>query len=190
MPRRYDIRNAIPQPHQEMQMDGQRVSEAIRSGDYATIWLNDGRTFEAFIENIDVDADKVYLVAIESGESLELSLAEVHGLAVDNEESAPETIDDQIKRIALGEYLMIWGQFPGAISQTAKQGKLKNVDFPNRCLTLHSTTYNHDVWVPIDKITYIDESRSGPGALGPAQSPDWYRRPDGDWYKGDRKYEG
>jgi len=44
--------------------------------------------------------------------------------------------------------------------------------------------------VPIDKITYIDESRTGPGALDPAQSPDWYRRPDGNWYKGDRKYEG
>jgi hypothetical protein len=173
-----------------MQMDGQQVLQAMRPGDYATIWLNDGRALEAFIENIDVGTDKIFLLDVQSGEPLQFSLAEVHGVAVDNEESAPETIEQQIKRIPLGEYLMIWGQFPGAISQTAKQGKLKHVDFPNGSLTLYSTTYNHDVWVPIDKITYIDESRTGPGALGPAQSPDWYRRPDGNWYKGDRKYEG
>ncbi|MBX9400536.1 hypothetical protein K4L06_04370 [Lysobacter sp. BMK333-48F3] len=171
-------------------MSEQQVLEAMKPGDYAIFWLKDGRILDAYIESVDVPAEQVDVLMVESGEPFKLLLDQVEGVQVDNGESEPETIEGQIKRIPIGEYLMIWGQFPGAICQTAKQGKLKSVDFAAGSLTLYSTTYNHDVWVPIDKITYIDESRSGPGALGPAQSPDWYRRPDGDWYKGDRKYEG
>ncbi|MES2740042.1 MAG: hypothetical protein V4754_03705, partial [Pseudomonadota bacterium] len=47
-------------------------------------------------------------------------------------------------------------------------------------------TYDRDVVVSIDKVSYIDASRSGSGALGSVQSAD-LRRVGNDWYRGDQK---
>ncbi|NHZ40017.1 hypothetical protein [Massilia aquatica] len=97
-----------------------------------------------------------------------------------------DSIKQQLENTPTGTYLMAHGHFGGSINATIEQGTLKSIDWANGTLVLHSTTYDRDQTVEISKISYIDASRSGSGALGPAQAPD-LRQVGNDWYRGDVK---
>jgi hypothetical protein len=55
-------------------------------------------------------------------------------------------------------------------------------------MVLHSTTYDKDRTVPLDKIQSIEDHHTGSGASGPVQTPD-LRQVGNDWYRGDQKIE-
>ncbi|ATQ74633.1 hypothetical protein CR152_08940 [Massilia violaceinigra] len=99
-----------------------------------------------------------------------------------------DSIKQQLENTPIGTYLMAHGHFGGSINATIEQGTLKSIDWANGTMVLHSTTYNRDHTVDIGKVSYIDDSRSGPGALGSAQAPD-LRQVGNDWYRGDVKVE-
>jgi len=90
-------------------------------------------------------------------------------------------IKQQLENTPLGTYLMIWGNYGNATNATIEQGELKSVDSANGTVVLHSTNYDKDKTVRMDQMTSIDASRSGSGALGPAQTPDWRQNAQGDW---------
>ena len=104
--------------------------------------------------------------------------------------AAPDTdrVKEQLRNIQAGKYLMLWGYFGGSINQTIQQGVLQSVDWDNGTVLLHSTTYGHDLTVDLNKISHIDESRSGSGALSAAQEGDWIEAAVGEWYKDGKKY--
>lgn len=102
-----------------------------------------------------------------------------------------ETIDDQLKRIPMGKYLMVWGDFGSSINETCEQGELKSIDWNQRTILLRSRVYEgREDTVYIDKINSIDESREGSGAQGETVAPDWYKGDDGKWRKNGREYKG
>ncbi|TDR76628.1 hypothetical protein [Paludibacterium purpuratum] len=100
-----------------------------------------------------------------------------------------QSLKDQLSAIQVGTYLMLHGKFNDyTINPTIEQGKLKSIDWANGTLVLYSVTYDLDTTVQLDRISYIDDSRTGSGALGPAQAPD-LRQVGNDWYRGDTKIE-
>ena len=101
-----------------------------------------------------------------------------------------QDLKEQLTHIPKGKYLMIYGRWGNAINHTIEQGELMNVNWDRDTVELHSTVYGNDFTVDMSKAFSIDESRSGSGARGSVQSPDWKQNSQGDWYKGDRKYEG
>ncbi|MGO4775649.1 hypothetical protein AB4084_09090, partial [Lysobacter sp. 2RAB21] len=107
-----------------------------------------------------------------------------------NEPKKPRTFDADLKQYPIGKYLMIWGKHDSSINPTIEQGALKSINWDKRTLEQHNITYDEDRTVNIDRISFIDGTRSGPGALGSVQTPDWHLRPDGAWYRGERKYAG
>lgn len=84
---------------------------------------------------------------------------------------------------------MITGRYGNAINPTIEQGKLKSIDWDNRTVVLHNTTYDRDTTVRMDQMISIDDTRSGSGALTFAQEPDWYLGADGKWRKAGREYK-
>ncbi len=100
--------------------------------------------------------------------------------------SDTEGIKQQLGKIEIGKYLMLHGHFGNSINQTIEQGTLQSIDWNNGTVILHSTTYNHDLTVDIGKIAWIDESRTGSGALGAVQQGD-LREVNGEWYRGNEK---
>jgi hypothetical protein len=74
-----------------------------------------------------------------------------------------EQIRRQLMQIQAGKYLMIYLPY-GSSNYTIEQGTLTSVDWHNGSVVLHSTNYNRDTTVWIDRIQSIDESRSGSGA--------------------------
>lgn len=99
-----------------------------------------------------------------------------------------ESIKQQLENTPIGTYLMAHGHFGNSINATIEQGTLKNIDWAHNSMVLHSTNYDRDHTVDIGKVTYIDDSRTGSGALGSVQAPD-LRRVGNDWYRGDVKVE-
>ncbi|WP_432719628.1 hypothetical protein R0381_000233 [Jeongeupia wiesaeckerbachi] len=97
-----------------------------------------------------------------------------------------KAIRQQLSSIKLGTYLRATGKYGNAINPTIEQGELKSVDFDKGILVLHSTVYGNDISVQIDKIISIDDTHTGSGASGPAQTPD-LRQVGSDWYRGDQK---
>ncbi len=92
-----------------------------------------------------------------------------------------EAIKQQLENTPIGTYLMIWGRYGNAINPTIEQGQLKSVDSKNGTVVLHSMVYDRDQTVRMDQMSSIDDSRSGPGARGPAQTPDWRQDVQGNW---------
>ncbi|WEF35267.1 hypothetical protein [Pseudoduganella chitinolytica] len=97
-----------------------------------------------------------------------------------------EQIRRQLLQIQTGKYLMIY--LPYGSNYVIKQGQLKSIDWNAGTVLLHSTTYNHEISVSIEKITSVDESRSRSGALGAVQVAD-LRKVGNDWYRGNTKIE-
>ncbi len=93
------------------------------------------------------------------------------------------TFAEELRDIPMGEYLRIWGQFPGAMSPQCYQGKLKKLDLDAGKAFLESTVYSGRVdEVPIAKITSIQRGYTGSGASGPVQKPDKVFNPNsGEW---------
>ncbi|WP_248798188.1 hypothetical protein [Pseudomonas sp. MWU13-2105] len=90
---------------------------------------------------------------------------------------------EELNNIPTGEYLRIWGQFPGAMSPQCIQGKLRNVDTQAGKAFLESTTYSGQInEVPIGGFTSIQRGYTGSGASGPVQKPDKAFNPNsGEW---------
>lgn len=156
--------------------------------------LKSGESLKVKVLHIDKDQQTI-LVSIRvfiEGESIGLiSFDKIESLEPIEEEPYIETIDDQLRCIPMGKYLMVWGHFGGSINQRCEQGELKSIDWKHRTILLRSRVYEgREDTVYIDKIDYIDESREGSGARGPAVAPDWYKGADGKWRKNGREYEG
>jgi len=168
-------------------MDKYEVFQNIQPGDYLAIWKTDGAVDEGDVYKYSLDKEELVLLSAIYGDIKTFKFNQILGIQKESDAAQPETIDDQLKRIAIGKYLMLWGKYGNAINETIEQGKLKSINWTNRTVVLESTVYK-DTYptVSIDKITWIDESRSGSGALGPAQTPDWYQGADGKWRKGDK----
>lgn len=101
-----------------------------------------------------------------------------------------QSLKDQLAHIPKGKYLMIYGHWGNAINHTIEQGELLEVDFEKDTVVLHNTVYDNNITVDMTKAFSIDESRSGSGALGSVLEPDWKMNHKGEWFKGERKYEG
>ncbi|QAU23676.1 hypothetical protein EO087_06495 [Dyella sp. M7H15-1] len=166
-------------------MDKREVLKSIERGDSLTVWTTDGAVVQGRF--INFDSDDLFLDA--GGGGLQLySLDEIDDIKegwghVEYESVLPETMDDQLKRIAIGKYLMIWGKFGGSNNETAEQGQLKSIDWTSRTVVLRNTIYNADTTVSIDKIIRIDESLNGPSHGRQVQEADWRLGPDGDWLR-------
>ena len=83
-----------------------------------------------------------------------------------------DSIKQQLQDIPLGTYLMAHGDFDNSTNQTIVQGTLKSFDLAKGTMVLHSTNYDRDRTVELSKVAYIDDKRTGSGALGSAQAPD------------------
>ena len=100
-----------------------------------------------------------------------------------------EQIKQQLGAIPTNTYLRVWGKFNAYTSNaTCEQGLLKSIDWANGTMVLHSTTYDRDDTVQLDKIQSIEDHHTGSGASGPVQTPD-LRQVGNDWYRGDQKIE-
>lgn len=165
-------------------------------GRHFIIGTTDGNVVTAEILEVNRDKKSVSLFYLDNlqEETIPIDRIEMLDELSDADEGMghAETIDEQLRRIDIGKYLMVWGKFSNyTINETCEQGKLKSINWDNRTLTLKSTVYDgREDTVSIDKISSIDESRERSGALGPAQAPDWYRGADGKWRKNGREYEG
>ncbi|MNN69699.1 hypothetical protein D3C81_1855100 [compost metagenome] len=99
------------------------------------------------------------------------------------------SFSDELSAVPLGEYLRIWGKFPGSINPQCYQGKLKSVDVKAGVAKLESTVYEGRIdEVPIDKITGIEYGRSGSGASGSVLRPDKVYNPTSGEYQ-DKTYK-
>ncbi|MFM9433883.1 hypothetical protein ACFDR9_000929 [Janthinobacterium sp. CG_23.3] len=100
-----------------------------------------------------------------------------------------ERIKQQLSAIPSNTYLRVWGKFSSyTINAQCEQGLLKSIDWTNGTMVLHSTTYNSDNTVQLDKISSIEDHHTGSGASGPVQQAD-LRQVGNDWYRGDVKIE-
>ena len=166
------------------------ILENPEISDFFILVLKDGEALKVEILQVD-QTQKIIHVSIEDESTRLISFDQIEMLEPLEEEPYIETIDDQLKRIPMGKYLMVWGHFGGSINQTCEQGELKSIDWKHRTILLRSRVYEgREDTVYIDKIDYIDESREGSGARGPAVAPDWYKGADGKWRKNGHEYEG
>lgn len=159
----------------------------LSPGENVVIAKADHSIINAMILDIDYERDEMVVSSQEDEEPTILSFREIDHMENVPGEFEPETLDQQLKRIAPGKYLMAWGKFGRSINETCEQGKLVSINWDNRTLILHNTVYDTDYTVNIDKISWIDESRERSGALGSAIAPDWYRGADGKWRKNGRE---
>lgn len=169
--------------------------EHVSPGQHVLIGTVDGSVVDAEILEVNQSKRSVSFRHLDNMVEETLSLDQIDMLDDMQDDygmAQPETIDDQLRRIAIGKYLMLWGKFSKyTINQSCEQGKLKSINWDNRTLVLTSTVYDgREDTVDIDKISSIDESRERSGALGPAMAPDWYRGADGTWRKNGREYKG
>lgn len=168
----------------EIILDNPEISE------FFILVLKDEEPLKVKILQVD-QTQKTIQVSIEDESTRLISFDQIEILEPIEEEPYIETIDDQLKRIPIGKYLMVWGHFGRSINQTCEQGELKSIDWNQRTILLRSRVYEgQENTVNIDKIDYIDESREGSGARGPAVAPDWYKGADGTWRKNGREYKG
>jgi hypothetical protein len=168
----------------EIILDNPEISE------FFILILKDEEPLKVKILQVD-QTKKTIQVSIEDDSTRLISFDQIEILEPIEEEPYIETIDDQLKRISIGKYLMVWGHFGRSINQTCEQGELKSIDWNQRTILLRSRVYEgQENTVNIDKIDYIDESREGSGARGPAVAPDWYKGADGTWRKNGREYKG
>ncbi|UGQ26422.1 hypothetical protein [Acinetobacter calcoaceticus] len=158
--------------------------------DFFILVLKDGEALKVEILQVD-QTQKIIHVSIAGVSTRLISFDQIEMLEPLEEEPYIETIDDQLKRIPMGKYLMVWGHFVTSMNQTCEQGELKSIDWNQRTILLRSRVYEgREDTVYIDKISSIDESREGSGARGPAVAPDWYKGADGKWRKNGREYKG
>ena len=168
--------------------------------DAVVILKTNGETLQGYLSKIDLAQDCfVIQVAVYVGldgkvkreDLVECKFDEVDTISKFG--SAPQhspNFDADLKQYPVGKYLMIWGRHGSSTNPTIEQGVLKSINWDKRTLVLHNVTYDEDRTVSIDRISFIDATRTGPGALGAVQTPDWHLRPDGAWYRGERKYTG
>ncbi len=176
------------------------MSEYITPGDYAA-QTEKWRTAlgipvsPQYTDQVEIANEMIEELSMNDPEQYETLLQEANAWAAREgrrlEEYAPNvqlarTIGEQLTDIPTGTYLMLHGHFGNSINSTIEQGKLTKVDLANNKVDLYSTTYDKNFSVSIDKIEYIDASRSGSGALGSVQQAD-LRRVGNDWYRGDKK---
>jgi hypothetical protein len=188
-------------------MDKQAMMKSFTPGDLVTILTTNGEQCLGRLTKFDLNQGtftletnvyrevdmKTYTAgAVKSDHPVDYKLDDIDTiLKAGVAPPAPKkhTIDEELKPVPIGKYLMIWGKHGASLSPTIEQGRLISIDWTKRTLVLRSVTYeNQDTTVYFDKISFIDYSRSGPGAQGSAQTPDWHLRPDGAWYRGNREY--
>lgn len=181
-------------------MDKSEMVKSFVEGDAMVILKTDGTTLQGRLAKIDLVQSRVVLkVAEYVGFDGKVELVDLEEIGFDSIDTIskpltvvqkPPTLDDDLRKYPIGKYLMIWGKHDGSINSTIQQGQLKSINWGNRTLVLHNTNYNEDLTVKMDQISFIDDTRSGSGAKSSVQTPDWHMRPDGAWYRGDRKYGG
>lgn len=181
-------------------MDKNEMVKGFSQNDAVVILKTDGETLQGYLSKIDLARDCFVIQAavyigldgkVEREDLVECKFGEVDTISkFGSQPKNPATFDADLKQYPIGKYLMIWGRHDSSINPTIEQGVLKSINWDKRTLVLHSVTYDKDRTVNIDRISFIDDTRSGSGALGPVQTPDWHLRPDGAWYRGERKYAG
>jgi hypothetical protein len=181
-------------------MDKNEMVKGFSQNDAVVILQTNGQTLQGYLSKIDL-AQECFVIQvavyigldgkIERRDLVECKFGDVDTISkFGNEPKNPPNFDADLKQYPIGRYLMIWGRHDGSINPTIEQGVLKSINWDKRTLVLHNITYDQDRTVNIDRISFIDGTRSGPGALGAAQTSDWHLRPDGAWYRGGQKYAG
>lgn len=181
-------------------MDKNEMVKGFSQNDAVVILQTNGETLQGYLSKIDLAKDCFVIRAavyigfdgkVEREDLVECKFADVDTISkYGSQTKSPVTFDADLKQYPIGKYLMIWGKHDNSINPTIEQGVLKSINWDKRALVLHNSTYDQDRTVNIDRISFIDDTRSGPGALGSVQTPDWYLRPDGAWYRGGQKYAG
>lgn len=132
----------------EIILDNPEISE------FFILVLKDGESLKVKILQVD-QTQKTIQVSIEDDSTRLISFDQIEILEPIEEEPYIETIDDQLKRISIGKYLMVWGHFGRSINQTCEQGELKSIDWNQRTILLRSRVYEgQENTVNIDKIDY------------------------------------
>ncbi|ALN89770.1 hypothetical protein [Lysobacter gummosus] len=179
-------------------MDKNEMVKGFSQNDAVVILKTNGGTIQGYLSKIDLAQDcfviqvAVYIGLdgkVERQDLVECKFGDVDTISkFGNEPKNPPTFDTVLKQYPIGKYLMIWGKHDSSTSPTIEQGVLKSINWDKRTLVLHSITYDQDRTVNIGRISFIDDTRSGPGAVASAQTSDWHLRPDGAWYRGEQKY--
>ncbi|MFS2069109.1 hypothetical protein ACEN9D_10155 [Pseudomonas sp. CT11-2] len=92
---------------------------------------------------------------------------------------------------SLNQYLLVWRKTKtGGGNPLAVQGILESIDEKNGTFVLRSTVYEgrRDT-ASFSDIETIDTSRTGPGALSSAVTPDWRKVDLGKWVRSDEYYK-
>jgi hypothetical protein len=180
-------------------MDKQAVAKAFTVGEGVVILTTKGDTIQGYLSKFNLDKNSVSLQVavyigfdgkVEREDLIECKFDEIDTISSANPKpQPPTTFDADLKKVQVGKYLMIWGKHGASLNPTIEQGKLVSIDWTKRTLVLRSVNYEDQLsTVHLDKISFIDYTRSGPGAQGSSQTPDWHMRPDGAWYRGNREY--